>query len=74
MANNYLSRLTAIEYRRFAGADDTVWDRDPNWQAVLSLRSTFRDKGEFFDIGEVAQASNLKLVFDEVGFGDKWDM
>src|ERR1039458_9487695 len=67
MSCRYLSRLTAIEYRRFARAEDTVWNRD----AVFRLRSIFGKEGKFFNVGKVAQASDLKLVFDEVGFGDE---
>jgi hypothetical protein len=68
MTNNYLSKLTAIEYRRFACADDTVRNRLDN-----GARLIFRDERELFCVGEIAQTSDLALVFDEVGLGDKWD-
>jgi hypothetical protein len=55
--------MTAIEYRRIGRAEDTVGER-----AGFSLVG---DEGEFFGIGEISEAPDLALIFDEVGFRDE---
>ena len=68
MTDNYLNRMTAIEYRRTGRAEDTGAP-----MGLLNLLSIFGKQGELLCVGEVAQASNLTLVLDEVGFGDERD-
>jgi hypothetical protein len=42
MTNNYLSRMTAIEYRRFAGADDTAKIATLHFWAEANFRVDLR--------------------------------